>query len=64
MFHIFSEYDKKLIENFCRHFHIMVPPVTLACCLLVPSIGSITPVLPYVGDDLLVRNFCYKLMLQ
>jgi len=64
LFHIFSDYDIRLNENFCRHLHIMVPPVFLACCLLVPTIGSITPLFPYDDDALLVRNFCYKLMLE
>jgi len=63
MFHIFSGYDIRLTENFCRHLHIMVPPVFLVCCLLVPTICSITPLFS-VDDALLVRNICYKLMLE
>jgi len=64
MFHIFSDYEIRLTENFCRHLHIMVPPVFLICCLLVPTIGSITPLFPYVDDVFLVRKFCYNLMLE
>jgi hypothetical protein len=67
MLNIFSNYDIKLVEDVCRHLHIMVPPVSpvsLARFLLVPSIRSITAQFPYVGDAFLVRNFCYKLMLE
>jgi len=64
IFHIFSDYNIKFVENFCRHLRIMVPPVILACCQLGPSIGSITPLFLYVGDDVLVRNSCYKLILE
>ena len=55
MFHIFSDYDIKL-----SHLH----HGSANCCLLVPSIGPVTPLFPCVGDDLLVRKFCYKLMLE